>query len=209
MSKESSLKARFCKLKQKHTNNNYSFNYKWSKVLVSLGQNKNYMRLFKNQWFFYLFDITKSQYMGCVVCYGVQQEVEQNNAHHYKGLVMYNKEDGITIMTRHVFSKHSIVLGLYRVQRPIDANVSPNAQQFSKKWENPTPHSLNDYLALESFTRKLTFLINNSWRIYVYISPNGTINSISLKTFWLRKLVLWQIRKITFPNKQHVCNEVT
>jgi len=71
--------------------------------------------------------------MRCVVYYGVQQKVEQNNTHHYKGLVMYNNEDGITTMTRHVFSKYSIVLGLYRVQRPIDANVSPNAQQFSKK----------------------------------------------------------------------------
>jgi hypothetical protein len=62
---------------------------------------------------------------------------------------------------------------------------------------------------LESFTRKLTFLKSNYWRIYVYISPNGTINSIPLKTFWFRKLVLWQCRKITFPNRQHVCNEVT
>ncbi len=167
------------------------------------------MRPFKTQWFFYLFDITKSQYMRCVVCYGVQQEVEQNNTHHYKGLVIYNKEHGITTMIRHVFSKHSIALGFYKAQRPIDANVSPNAQQFSKKWKNPTTHSLDDYLVLESFTRKLTFLKSNYWRIYVYISPNGTINSIPLKTFWFRKLVLWQCRKITFPNRQHVCNEVT
>jgi hypothetical protein len=98
---------------------------------------------------------------------------------------MYNKEHGITTMTRHVLSKHFIVLGLYKDKRPIDANVSPNAQQFCKKWKNPTTQSLDDYLALESFTRKLIFLKSNSWRIYVYISPN---NSIPLKTFWLIKL---------------------
>ncbi len=102
-----------------------------------------------------------------------------------------------------------LLLGLYKAHRPIDANVSPNAQQFSKKQKNPTTHSLDDYLALESFTQKLTFLKSNSWRIYVYISPNGTINSIPLKTFWFRKLVLWQCRKIAFPNRVHVCNEVT
>jgi hypothetical protein len=96
--------------------------------------------------------------MRRVVCYGVQQEVEQNNTHCYKGLLMYNKEHGIAIMTRHVLSMHFIVLGLYKDKRPIDANVSPNAQQFSKKWKNPTTHSLYDYLTLESFTRKLTFL---------------------------------------------------
>ncbi len=146
--------------------------------------------------------------MKCVVCYGFQQKVEQNNTHHYKGLVMYNKEHEIATMTRHVFWKHYVGLGSYKAQRPIDANVSPDTQQFSKKQKNPTIHSLDDSLALESFTRKLTFLKSNSWRIYVYISTNGTINSIPPKTFWLRKLVLRQCMKITFPNIR-VCNEVT
>jgi hypothetical protein len=52
---------------------------------------------------------------------------------------MYNKKHGITTMTRHVFSKHSIVLGLNRVQRPIDANVSPNAQQFPRNMKTQQP----------------------------------------------------------------------
>jgi hypothetical protein len=61
-----------------------------------------------------------------------------------RALSCITKKMELLPLTRHVFSKHYIVLGLYRVQRPIDANVSPNAQQFSKKLENPTTHSLDD-----------------------------------------------------------------
>jgi hypothetical protein len=73
------------------------------KILMSLGQNNKYVEFFNSTIILPLW-IAKSQCMKCVVCYGVQQKnVRQNSTHHYKGLVMYNKNCEIIAMCRHVF----------------------------------------------------------------------------------------------------------
>jgi len=61
-----------------------------------------------------------------------------------KGLVMYNKDHGMIAKNKHVISKHSNVLSLYKTQRNA-TNLIPNVHQPSSKRKKSTTNSIVDF----------------------------------------------------------------
>jgi hypothetical protein len=61
-----------------------------------------------------------------------------------KGLVMYNKECGMIAKNKHVISKHSNVLSIYKTQRNA-TDLIQNVHQPSKKRKKSTTNSNVDF----------------------------------------------------------------
>jgi hypothetical protein len=99
----------------------------------------------------------------------------ESNIHHHQGLVMYNKKNGTITMNRHVFNEHFDVLNLNNAKRLATITpISIDAQWSSKKWKNPTTHSIAGFfcfgipykkfdLAQEKFVEDLHFYITKGY----------------------------------------------
>jgi hypothetical protein len=66
---------------------------------------------------------------------------ENRNTWNQKGLVMYNKDRGMIAMNKHVISKHSNMLSIYKTQRNA-TNLIPNVHQPSRKRKKSTTNSI-------------------------------------------------------------------
>lgn len=90
-------------------------------------------------------DYSKSQWMQCVVCHSIQQEViRESSTQNWKKLIMYNKNHGITAMSQHVVSKHSAMLKQYNTWWTTTTIIIV-IHQISKKWKNPSIASIANF----------------------------------------------------------------
>jgi hypothetical protein len=73
-----------------------------------------------------------------------QEKVDKSFTQSYKGLVMYNKDHGITTISHHVILEHFAILKLYQMRCSI-ATTQSNAPPIAKKRKKLHVASISDF----------------------------------------------------------------
>lgn len=127
-----------------HNNINSSSNCKWRKYFNFPNTYQQICGHFSNLMFFLILWILQScsNRWDVLFCHYVEQEARKSNAHLHKHFITYNKYHETIAMTRHVFTKHSTILSMYKTQKQLaTTNIHFDAQQSSNKQKKLIPHS--------------------------------------------------------------------
>ncbi len=125
--------------------------------------------------------------MRCVVCHYVEQEARKSNAHLHKHFNTYNKNHETIAMTRHVFTKHSTILNMYKTQKQLaTTDIHLDAQQSSNKQKKLIAHSSVKFFCFGILYKKFDLAQEQFLQdLYLYIIKRYCpLNS--MKNIWPR-----------------------
>ncbi len=134
--------------------------------------------------------------MRCVLYHSIQHEVVGRNfTQNKKGLVMYNKDHGTIVMSRHVASKHYAMLKQFSTWQTTTTTTT-TIRQTSNKWKKQPPLSISS--TLECYTKIQTLLKICFLRIWSCTSLKVINNLFPLRICGWEGLCFINVAKLPF-----------
>jgi hypothetical protein len=166
-------------------------------------------------WAFYVVndnsepDSAHPQQMRCAICHPAQQEHRPNSATRVrKGVVTYNKQHGTTSMKKHVAQEHGDIFTKYKATRKPNVLTRSEGPHPRRMKKDASPSLLTDFMSNQGSGKKSDPAQERLLEDLVLYVAKGCHPVSMIDNIWLRRLVMRQCGRVSFPAGRQLADEV-